>query len=237
VNTCALEHPYQAGRHDSGTPLRPGGTELTLRALQCAGFAPGQRVLDLGCGVGIATRLLRRHGCQAFGVDLAVHRLALARREDPALALVAADGRRLPFADQSLDGILAECSLSLIGYSAATLAECRRVLRPGGRLAITDLYSRAQPGAEAVGAVAGCLGGMVTRNAMLAALAAAGLRLQRWEDHTERLKAFVAQLIFSGAGAQALWACDGPKGAAALRARRPGYCLLVATRPEPESPT
>jgi arsenite methyltransferase len=174
VNTCALEHPYQAGRHDSGTPLRPGGTELTLRALQCAGFAPGQRVLDLGCGVGIATRLLRRHGCQAFGVDLAVHRLALARREDPALALVAADGRRLPFADQSLDGILAECSLSLIGYSAATLAECRRVLRPGGRLAITDLYSRAQPGAEAVGAVAGCLGGMVTRNAMLAALAAAG---------------------------------------------------------------
>ena len=237
MNTCALEHPYQAGRHDSGSPLRPGGAELTLRALQCAGFGPGQRVLDLGCGVGIGTRLLRRQGCQALGVDLAVHRLALARREDPALALVAADARLLPLADGCLDGILAECSLSLIGYTAATLAECRRVLRPGGRLAITDLYSRAQPEALAAGPVAGCLGGMVTRDAMLGALAAAGLRLQRWEDHSERLKAFVAQLIFSGAGAQALWACDGPDGAAALRARRPGYCLLVATRPEEETPT
>jgi arsenite methyltransferase len=237
VNTCTLEHPYQAGRHDSGSPLRPGGAELTLRAMQCAGFGPGQRVLDLGCGVGIGTRLLRRQGCQALGVDLAVPRLALARREDPALALVAADARLLPLADGCLDGILAECSLSLIGYTAATLAECRRVLRPGGRLAITDLYSRAQPDALPACPATGCLGGMVTRDTMLAALAAAGLRLQRWEDHSERLKAFVAQLIFSGAGAQALWACDGPDGAAALRARRPGYCLLVATRPEPETPT
>lgn len=225
---CALEHPYQAGRHDSGAPLRPGGSELTQRALRCAGFAAGERVLDLGCGVGVATRLLHRHGCEAFGIDLAAQRLTLARRDDPALAMVAGDARRLPFADASLDGILSECALSLIGYTDATLAECRRVLRPGGRLAITDLYARADAAGHAP--LPGCLGGMRPRDGVLDALAEAGFDVQRWEDHSDRLKAFVGQLIFAGIGAEALWNGDGPAYAAALRAHRPGYFLLIAHR-------
>lgn len=225
---CVLEHPYQAGRQDSGEPLRPGGSELTLRALRQAAFAPGERVLDLGCGVGIATKLLRRHGCEALGVDLAVNRLEIARRADPALAMVAGDARRLPFADASLDGILTECALSLIGYTAATLAECRRVLRPGGRLAITDLYARAEDGARPP--LPGCLGGMTSRATILAVLADTGFAVQCWEDHSDRLKSFVGQLIFAGIGAESLWTGDGPAYAAALRASRPGYFLLVAER-------
>ena len=225
---CLLEHPYQAGRHDSGEPLRPGGSELTLRALRQAGFAPGQRVLDLGCGVGIATKLLRRHGCTALGIDLATNRLEIARRADPALTMVAGDARRLPLADACLDGILTECALSLVGYAAATLAECHRVLRPGGRLAITDLYARAEDGARPP--LPGCLGGMISRTSLLAALAAAGFVVQHWEDHSDRLKTFVGQLIFAGIGAEALWTGDGPAYAAALRACRPGYFLLVAER-------
>ncbi len=71
MQRCALEHPYQSGRHDDGAPLRPGGADLTQRALHCAGFRAGERVLDLGCGVGVATRLLREHGCTALGLDLA----------------------------------------------------------------------------------------------------------------------------------------------------------------------
>lgn len=228
MDRCVLEHPYQAGRHDSGEPLRPGGSELTLRALRCAGFAPGARVLDLGCGVGVATKLLRRHGCEALGLDLVAKRLALARRADPALAMVAGDAHHLPFADGSLDGILTECALSLVGYTAATLAECRRVLRPGGRLAITDLYARADDAQRPT--LPGCLGGMGSRAGILAALAAAGFAVQRWEDHSDRLKSFVGQLIFAGIGAESLWTGDDPAYAAALRASRPGYFLLVAER-------
>lgn len=228
MSACVLEHPYQSGCHDAGAPLRPGGAELTRRAMLCAGFLAGARVLDLGCGVGVATRLLHAQGCRALGVDLAAPRLALARRTAPELAMVAGDARRLPFADGSLDGVLAECSLSLIGYTATVLSECRRVLRPGGRIAVTDLFARA----DAVGPspLPGCLGGLVSRAAVLAAFADAGFAVQRWEDHSERLKSFVAQLIFSGQGAEALWAGDGPAYAAALRARRPGYFLLVGER-------
>ena len=225
MGVCALEHPYQSGRHDDGTPLRPGGFELTQRALRSAGFSAGERVLDLGCGVGVATRLLRDHGCVALGVDLAEKRLALARSHEPGLLMVAGNAHRLPFADACLDGILAECSLSLIGYSAALLAECRRVLRPGGRIAVTDLFARAGDGE--LSPLPGCLGGMISQASILAAFAAAGFAVRQWEDHSERLKSFVAQLIFSGQGAEALWAGDGPAYSAALRARRPGYFLLV----------
>jgi SAM-dependent methyltransferase len=228
MQTCTLEHPYQSGRHDGGEPLRPGGDELTQRALACAGFRAGERVLDLGCGVGVAVRQLHDHGCAAFGLDLAAQRLALARRATPELAMVAGDARRLPFADASFDGMLAECSLSLIGYTASTLAECRRVLRPGARFAVTDLFARED--GLALSPLLGCLGGMVSREAILTAFTGAGFVVEQWEDHSDRLKTFVAQLIFSGAGAESLWACDGQDGAAALRARRPGYFLLVAIR-------
>lgn len=225
---CALEHPYQAGRHDDGAPLRPGGCELTLRALNLADFASGERVLDLGCGVGVATRLLQRHGCTAIGLDLALERLSLACRDEPALAMVAGDAAQLPFAAESLDGILAECSLSLTGFSPTVLAECHRVLRRGGRLAVTDLYTRADKGHRP--ALPGCLGGMAARAGILAALAEAGFIVQCWEDHSDRLKSFVARLIFVGGGADALWSGDGPDYAAALRASRPGYFLLVSRK-------
>ena len=239
---CALEHPYQSGRHDDGAPLRPGGDELSLRAFDGAAFAAGQRVLDLGCGVGVATRLLHARGCLAFALDRAHGRLVQARRYEPGLLPVAADGRQLPFANDSLDGIISECAFSLIGYSADLLSECRRVLRPGGRLALTDLYARAGAAPDVAPNVAhnaatnappaGCLGGMTTRDAIFAALSAAGLRVETWQDHTPRLKSFVAQLMFSGQCAKLPFCGDDPAGAAALRARRPGYFLLIAAKPE-----
>lgn len=230
MQSFAPEHPYQSGCHDAGVPLRPGGEELTRRALNFAGFRIGERVLDLGCGVGVATRLLYERGCRAHGLDLVAPRLAMAHRSAPELTMVAGDARCLPFANGSFDGMLAECSFSLIGYTAAHLAECRRVLRPGARFAVTDLFARAD--SPVPSSSAGCLGGMVSRETVLAAFADAGFLVERWEDHSDRLRSFVAQLIFSGAGAEALWACDGADGAEALRARRPGYFLLVAVRQE-----
>ena len=228
---CTLEHPYQSGQFsvgDGGEPLRPGGSELTVRALHCAGFGKGDLVLDLGCGEGAGTRQLRRHGCTPIGLDLAPARLLRAARTEPGQAMVAAAARRLPIAEASLDGILAECSLSLAGYTPEVLAECRRVLRPGGRLAITDVFARLEDCDRTP--LPGCLAGLAPRNEILAALAASGFTVQRWEDHSDVLKSFLAQLIFSGRGSEALWTGDGSAYMAALRACRPGYFLLVAAK-------
>ena len=226
---CTLDHPYQSGRHDDGEPLRPGGLELTTRAIQCAAFAAPDYILDLGCGTGTGTKLLRRHGCVAIGLDRSPARLAQSASTQPNFTAVAADARWLPLADASVDGVLAECSLSLTGYNQATLGECHRVLRPGGRLAITDVFARHEDPERAP--LPGCLAGLTSRGEILAAMAAAGFIVQRWEDHSDVLKSFLAQLIFSGRGSEALWAGNGTAFAAALRACRPGYFLLTACKP------
>jgi ubiquinone/menaquinone biosynthesis C-methylase UbiE len=229
---CVLEHPYQSGRFADGESLRPGGSELTIRAMQCAGFGAGKRILDLGCGDGAGSRLLYQHGCVPIALDLALPSLAHAAAAQAELAAVAADARRLPFADGSVDGILAECSLSLAGYQSSTLAECHRVLVPGGRLAITDVYAR--HGDSDRSPLPGCLAGLAPRADILAALVEAGFSIQRWEDHSDVLKSFLAQMIFSGRGSEALWTGDGSAFTAALRAQRPGYFLLVAAKERSE---
>ena len=53
-----------------GEPLRPGGLALTEALIELAGFGPGDRVADVGCGLGASTRLLIRRGVAAVGVDV-----------------------------------------------------------------------------------------------------------------------------------------------------------------------
>jgi SAM-dependent methyltransferase len=172
--------------------------------------------------------LLRLHGCNAIGLDTLPASLAAAAERLPGLPLIYASARRLPFADATLDGILAECSLSLVDRRDEVLAECRRALRSGGRFAITDLYarntvSRDQPPPA-------CLAGMATQNEIVAELASAGFRVERWEDHSHVLKAFMARLIFECDSTDALWADDAGTLNAALKQYRPGYFLLIAVK-------
>ena len=228
---CALEHPYRSGRFggDSTEPLRPGGLELTRRAVQCAGFTAGQRILDLGCGTGAGTQFLRRRGCVAIGLDALTASLAAAVANLPGKPpLVAANAGTLPFATASMDGILAECSLSVINHRRETLAECYRVLRPGGHLAITDVFARVSAADDPP--LPDCLAGMAPRDEIMLELADAGFHVERWEDHSTVLNVFMARLIFESGASDALWADDATNLSAALRRRRPGYFLSIAAK-------
>jgi SAM-dependent methyltransferase len=112
-------------------------------------LTPGQRVLDLGCGEG-------RHAITAWleapvevvGVDLAASALATAGRrardfepgtggDGRALSWVRGSGLSLPFADSSFDRVICAEVLEHIGDYQAMLAEIRRVLKPGGVLAVS----------------------------------------------------------------------------------------------------
>jgi SAM-dependent methyltransferase len=230
---CVVRHPYHSGRFGgtAAEPLRPGGLDLTRRAVQCAGFGAGQRILDLGCGEGAGTRYLLGRRCMAIGLDVSTDALTDAAACMPGLPLVAADAGRLPFADSSMDGILAECSLSVTENHQEVLAECHRILRPGGRLAITDVFARAAAAADNGEAqLPACLAGMATREEILTRLATADFCVERWEDHSVLLKAFMARLIFESDTPDALWASDTATLNAALRQRRPGYYLLIAAK-------
>jgi ubiquinone/menaquinone biosynthesis C-methylase UbiE len=110
----------------------------TLRELSAA---PEERVLDVGCGTGALLEAVRERwpGAAGVGVDLSLEMLAIARRRlPPAVALVAADAGRLPFADGAFDGATCTSVLHHWPEPATALAEVARVLRPGGRLVLTD---------------------------------------------------------------------------------------------------
>ncbi|MEU8472801.1 class I SAM-dependent methyltransferase [Streptomyces sp. NPDC029006] len=107
--------------------------------LALAGDVAGHRVLDAGCGSGPLTAALRDRGAVATGIDASAGMLALARqRLGDDVALHVADlGERLPFKDGAFDDVVASLVLHYLENWGPTLAEFRRVLRPGGRLIVS----------------------------------------------------------------------------------------------------
>jgi ubiquinone/menaquinone biosynthesis C-methylase UbiE len=205
-------------RDGAGEPLRPGGLALTRELIDRADFRAGDTVADVGCGLGASTRLLRDRGVAAIGVDVVVPSGAGAGGVAP--PFVVADAARLPFADDSLDGVLSECSLSLTADRALTLAEWRRALRLDGRLALSDVYRRDGGGA----------GRFASREALCADVAAVGFRIERFEDRSESLKGWVARFIFQFGSLDPLWGggCAIEQGSASKA--RLGYALLIAAK-------
>ena len=107
----------------------------------------GSRVLDLACGTGDLCRTLADAGYQPIGVDFSAGMLAAARTNAP---LVRADAMQLPFPDASIDGLTCGFALRNFVDLAPVLAECARVLRPRGRLALVDVGEPTSAPARAV---------------------------------------------------------------------------------------
>jgi multimeric flavodoxin WrbA len=107
-----------------------------------ARLEPGLDVLDLGCGWAYGTLWAREHGCRTAGVDLGLDQLRWARTSLPrgdALGLVQANARALPFGDARFDRAI---SVEMMEHvfrpdRAHVVAEIARVLKPGGRFAIS----------------------------------------------------------------------------------------------------
>ncbi|ADH66762.1 class I SAM-dependent methyltransferase [Nocardiopsis dassonvillei] len=101
-----------------------------------AGDVTGRRILDAGCGAGPLSAALRDRGADVTGIDASAGMLALARRRlgDDADLRVVDLSDPLPFDDGAFDDVVASLVLHYLEDWGPTLAEMRRVLRPGGRL-------------------------------------------------------------------------------------------------------
>jgi arsenite methyltransferase len=143
------------------------GNPTTLADLQ-----PGDVVLDLGCGGGIDALLTaRRVGPtgKVYGLDMTDEMLALARDNQRRSRLanvefLKGDIEDIPLADNSVDVIISNCVINLSADKDRVIAEAFRVLKPGGRFAVSDVVVRGEvPGtvrrsmAMWVGCVAGAL--------------------------------------------------------------------------------
>lgn len=128
----------------------PGMAEEIRIARLLLGLGEGDCVLDIACGPGNFSReFARAVGPDGLVVGVDASRTMLERggeelrRADPGnLVLVRADSTGLPFADRSFDGACCFAALHLFGDPFAALGEMRRVLRPGGRIALMTSVRR-----------------------------------------------------------------------------------------------
>jgi SAM-dependent methyltransferase len=157
--------------------------------LDLAALAPGDRVLDLGSGSGtdaFAAAVLAGPSGRVVGVDFTDEQVAKARRSGERagfaqVEFVEAGIDALPFADGSFDVVISNGVINLSPVKHLVFAEAARVLRPGGRLAVADIVSgRAlkERTRRNVDLWAACIAGAIPRRSYLAALEAAGFRVE-----------------------------------------------------------
>lgn len=110
---------------------------LHHRYCLAAALAAGRDVLEVGCGAGLGLGLLAREARRVTGGDLTAASLALARRHyNGRVPLLRLDAQTLPFRERSFDAVILFETLYYLRHPPGFVAECARVLRPGGRLLI-----------------------------------------------------------------------------------------------------
>jgi SAM-dependent methyltransferase len=205
--------PVSSGLYDerqkSGLP-----EAAVLASLGCgnpvalAELKPGETVLDLGSGGGIDVLLsAKRVGPtgKAYGLDMTGEMLALARENQRKAGVENAEFlegeiERIPLPDNSVDVIISNCVINLSADKDGVLAEAIRVLRPGGRFAVSDVVVRGEVPADIRHSVelwVGCIAGALEEAEYVRKLARAGFvdigveptRVYRVEEAREFLAA------------------------------------------------
>jgi demethylmenaquinone methyltransferase / 2-methoxy-6-polyprenyl-1,4-benzoquinol methylase len=127
--------------YDAMNRVMTAGLDLRWRRLAASEVVrPGDRVLDAACGTGdLAVADHRAGAASVIGVDFSPRMLALARRKAPGLEWVEGDLLALPFPDDTFDAATVGFGVRNVADLELALRELRRVLRPGGRLAVLEI--------------------------------------------------------------------------------------------------
>jgi SAM-dependent methyltransferase len=204
-----------------------------------ADLQPGQTVLDLGSGGGIDVLLSARRvgpSGKVYGLDMTDEMLALARENQRQAGVtnvefLQGDIEHIPLPDASVDVVISNCVINLASDKPRVLREAFRVLRPGGRFAVSDVVVRGEVPPEIRRSVelwVGCVAGALEEDEYRSQLTAAGFadvsvepwRVYRVEDARDMLASAGIDVETAVAGA------DGKFASAFIRATKPaaGAC-------------
>lgn len=177
------------------------------------GWTAGARVADVACGSGATVALLRGRGFHAVGVDL----------HTASEGTVVGDAHALPLRSSSYDAVLCECALSTFARPGDALAEIRRVLRPGGVAALTDVVLHRERADDVVRNAVDALTGARTMDDYVALAETAGLSVVALEDRRQDAAALVRRLRRRLPLSRRVRACEQ-----AVRDGTLSYGLLIA---------
>ncbi|HEY6420323.1 MAG TPA: arsenite methyltransferase [Candidatus Binataceae bacterium] len=174
---------------DGETAVLPA--EAVAASLGCgnptalAELKPGETVLDLGSGGGIDVLLSARRvgpAGKAYGLDMTDEMLTLARENQRKSGIqnvefLKGEIEHIPLPDNSVDVIISNCVINLSGDKERVLSEAFRVLKPGGRFAVSDIVVRGEVPAEirhSIESWIGCIAGALEESEYRTKLAASG---------------------------------------------------------------
>ena len=210
---CAQLYESDLARILLGDSFHPGGLNLTKRLGDILQLTPETCVLDVACGKGTSAVFLSEHfGCHVTGIDYSDQNVAQANALAAAKGMASrvrcerADAERLGFMAESFDTVICECAFCTFPDKSAGASEFARVLRPGGRVGLSDITRVPNLPQELDGLLAriACIADAQPTERYQAYLRAAGFDADLVERHDEALGEMIRQVRGKLLGAEIL---------------------------------
>jgi len=221
----------------TGDTLRPGGMFLTDRAIKICEFKQNDKILDVGCGMGVTVEKLKSiYNLNAFGVDPSLKLLQLGKEKYGNHNIELGRGEELPYENSFFKGVMAECTMSLMEDFKKTIMESNRVLEDKGYFIVSDVYARRPEYLEEVQKhnVNSCMRGLFNIDVLKEAILSSGFEIICFEDWTDLLKQLMVKIIFKYGSMSEFWEIATCSSCGDFQKKltlcKPGYFLLVAQK-------